>query len=202
MSGSITSQGLLNAPISYKAARVPTVNDDASKGFTVTSLFLNSATNKIYIAFSVTPGAAQWVLLNPDPAPSNPTNYIPYAIGWIIGCNFNTLTEQQFTMSPQIGARFQISSLFATNPSASAGSALGQIWTGPGRTGSQITNGSVSWNGLGGGPLTKQAIAFGSAVGTTVYTSGPYFSLSQVAGSACTADVYILGNPLNGANPS
>lgn len=44
------------------SSRLPTVTDDASKGYKVGTRWMYSATGVVYVATSVTNGAAVWVL--------------------------------------------------------------------------------------------------------------------------------------------
>ena len=48
----------------YAATGNPTINDDAKKGYSVGSDWLNTATNKWYKCRSAVIGAAAWDLLN------------------------------------------------------------------------------------------------------------------------------------------
>lgn len=204
MSGSITNFGLLNAPISYKATRNPGVSDDISKGFAPTSLWLNSSTNKIYIAFSVVAGAAQWVLLNPAIPTPPASNSIPFAIGWIIGANMNTTADQQFTMAPNIGAKFQITSIAVTNAPVSTSGAIGGIYSLAGKAGDQICPAGFNYNygGLYANSNSRASVSTNTVINQKVWTSAPYLSLTTPLGSAATSDLYLFGNPMNGANPT
>lgn len=196
------NQGLYNAPISAVRTRVPTVNDDASDGFTVGSLWFNTGTSKVYIAMSVAIGAASWILLNTDaPTPTAP-NYIPYAIGWLLGANMNTTADQPFTMLSGIGAKYQITSVIATNPSGSTTGAIGGIYLAPAKAGTALVVAGTGWSSLSGGVNSRQAPALNSSATALVQTSTPILSLSTPLGSAATCDMYIFGNPLNGATPS
>jgi len=121
--GSTTFAGIKN---NLNSTVVPAVTDDSAGGYSVGSVWINSATNTIYIATSVAPGAANWVattgggggtlIQDNFTAAVNPAATNDSSQGYAVGSHWvNTATNEVFVCaSSTIGAAVWT---YVSNPS-------------------------------------------------------------------------------------
>lgn len=123
-------------------------------------------------------------------------------VGKLIAADFNSTNDQPISISsPTTNYRYQLA--IVAHPSCNMSSAtvpVGGIYTGAGKTGTQIV--AASFNGYSA--LTNNTVATnGSLLSVTLaqaafYNNATvYFSLSTAHGSACTGDWYLYANPLD-----
>jgi hypothetical protein len=110
-------------------------------------------------------------------------------LAYIRGANFNSTSDQQFALPPQI-TQFAIDTMIVANCTGDASSAVGGVYDGAGKTGNQVVPASQTYTPLNGVGTIAQI----SSVSTTLtYTNSAtlYLSLSTPQGSAVTCDVFL-----------
>lgn len=107
------------------------------------------------------------------------------------GANMNTTSDQPLTLGPK---NYVVRRVVVTNASISLTSAVGGIYTGAGKTGTQLVPAGQSYAALI--DSTKYVTtSLGAAVATDTFINGTiFFSLTTPQGAAATADIYIYGD--------
>lgn len=107
----------------------------------------------------------------------------------LIGGDMNSTADQVFV--PVFAfTRYSIREINAVNASAPI-TAVGGIYAGPGKTGTQIVDADHSWALLSASDKMDTPSLNPSANDTR--TAAPYLSLTTPQGSAATVDYYIMG---------
>lgn len=188
MSLALQQTGLINIARAGAGARLPSVNDDITKGFIVGSQWYDTTINPatVYICCDNTAGAAQW-------------RRIPAgAVGWIIGADMNSTADQAFTFSVPATTRLSIRSIVATNGSISLTTAAGGVYPTTAKGGTAIVANTQVYTALTGGAGTKVNLTLSTGAGTTAYlATAIYLSLTTGQGSAATADIYLFADILS-----
>jgi hypothetical protein len=130
------------------------------------------------------------ILLQDLVSGSTGTNGILFKLA---GANMNITTDQAITGLP---AKYQITGVTFTNASTSLTTAIGGIYTGAGKTGSQVIYAGQSYATLTSSSLLLQGSFAIGALETAYTASTLYFSLTTPQGAAATCDVYVIGTTL------
>jgi hypothetical protein len=120
----------------------------------------------------------------------------------LTGANFNSTTDQAITITMPTGVtNYRLNGIFVSNPSTSLTTAVGGFYTGATKTGIAVVAASQAYSGLttntvgSSGSLLNLTITNGT---TAIYNSTTlYLSLTTPQGSAATADVTVVIQPLN-----
>ena len=114
-------------------------------------------------------------------------------LGVLKSANFNTTGDQVIPIIVASGQKYVVTEVYVTNASTSLTTAAGGIYSGPGKTGSQLVASSqVYTNCTVAAALEKCTIAAAGLAST--FTSNPlYLSLTTAQGFAATGDVYVRG---------
>lgn len=109
------------------------------------------------------------------------------------GIDLNSTADQSLTIPSN---KYIIRRVIVCNASATPVLAAGGIYTGAGKTGSQVIGAGQVYSSLTAtGKYLDLSLA--SIVTTDILTSGLlYFSLTTANGSAVTADIYVIGDDL------
>lgn len=128
--------------------------------------------------------------INPTIATKNATTSQLFTIR---GANLNSTADQTLT---KVGSftRYQITQIIALAKSGNAGSAVGGVYTGASKTGTQIVSSSQAWSALS---ATDKVLSLTLAALTDVLQATPILSLTTAAGAASTVDIFVYGNVLD-----
>lgn len=119
--------------------------------------------------------------------------------GVLKGANMNVTTDQAIPLSlPPVSAggsgKYYVQQIMAANPSISLTTAVGGIYTGPGKTGVQIVSAAQAYAALTQGlvNVAGSLLLLTIALPTAFFTAPQlYLALSTPQGAAATADFYV-----------
>lgn len=109
------------------------------------------------------------------------------------GVDLNSTSDQNIAIP---SGKYIVRRVIVCNPSATPTLAAGGIYTGAGKTGSQVVSSAQVYTSLSAASKYLD-LSLASIVGTDILTATTlYFSLTTANGSAATADIYIVGDDL------
>jgi len=113
------------------------------------------------------------------------------------GADLQITTDQIFTKKFQ-GSKYKITEILAARVSGAASVACaGGIYSAAAKGGSAIVAAGQDWVSLASGVIVKATLA--ALTNTDILTTTPYLSLTTGSTAACTADLFIMGYPLDDA---
>lgn len=162
----------------------PTVNNDVTQGYSVGSLWFDATNGVVWVAQSVTTGAAVW------------RPYTSGVLASLIGANMNVTTDQPLVAHIPVGKAFYISRILMTNVTVSLTTAVGGVYSAAAKGGTVIVSAAQAYTALTG--TSTQALSLTLAAGGTgnVFSTAPTFALTTPQGAAATADIYLMGDIL------
>ena len=111
-----------------------------------------------------------------------------------VGVDLNSTSDQSLAMPSGV---YQITKILVAKPSASAASAVGGIYAGAGKTGSQIVSSSQTYTNLStASSILFEDLTLSASANSLLnaFNNGTlYFSLTTAHGSAVTATIIIFG---------
>lgn len=112
-------------------------------------------------------------------------------LGRLIGANMNSTGDQALTLNT---SRYVLDRIVATNASTSLTTAAGGLYTATSKGGTAIVGASQAYSALTGSAQTLDL-----TLATTDVQTEPdlWFSLTTPQGAPATADVYVIGIPLD-----
>lgn len=112
-------------------------------------------------------------------------------LGRLLGVNFNVTTDQLIPVNNVL--KFRPKKIVVLNTSVNGMStAAGGIYTGPGKTGTQIVAAAQVYTGLTNA-ATALELTLNAPTLVLAALSALYFNLTTPQGAAATADIYIFG---------
>lgn len=117
---------------------------------------------------------------------------------YIHAANMNTTADQAMTAYGATPAAWLVSSIIATNCSASPAGALGGVYTAASKGGTIIVAATQAYTGLAtAAAVSPLTIGTGSLTTSGRLTAtGLWLSLTSALGSAATCDLYVIGTGL------
>lgn len=121
--------------------------------------------------------------------------------GELLGANFNSTADQAIVIASPT-ANYQLNAITVNNPSIALTTAVGGIYSGAGKTGTQIVAATQAYSGLTtnspntSGNGVDLSLATGSYNATAWNLATMYFSLSTPQGAAAIADIRVVIRPM------
>ncbi len=115
-------------------------------------------------------------------------------IGALQAADMNSISDQPFNMLPSLSGQFRIGLITVTNATGALGTAVGGIYTAPGKGGTAIVGNSQTYSALAS-PTSALDLTIVVTPGNTFWPDGTplFLSLTTPQGSATVADFYIYG---------
>lgn len=108
----------------------------------------------------------------------------------LVGANMNSTSDQAMVRMHTFAA-YVINNIYAVNPSGSAASAVGGIYTAAAKGGTAVVAASQAYTTLSG--TNTNLILTTATAGRNRRTEDLILSLSTPHGSAATCDIYVFG---------
>lgn len=119
-------------------------------------------------------------------------------LGKLKSANFNATSDQAITIAPfTSGSKYMITEIDVANCSVSMTTAQGGVYTAASKGGTIIGATTTPFTNCTGATKRHRLTALTNMDSNTLTAATLYLSLTTAQGVAATADVYIIGMPLN-----